>query len=258
MEPRHSAEDFYDDLAAEYHLIFRDRWKAAQAHGEIVDKILFYVGVSPGARLLDCTCGIGTQALPLSLRGYRVLGTDISAAAVHIARQEAKRRNIAAEFVVSDVRDLAGLVPDQFEAVLACDNSLAHLLTEEHLLAALLSIRSRLASGGAFLASIRDYDQLTQDRPTGVLPVTYSSDRGRRIVGQAWEWTEAGDGILVRLFILKETRDGWSSSVRTVKSRAWHRADLESALSAAGFRRVIWHSTDESGYHQPIVTARAT
>ena len=30
----------------------------------------------PPASVLDCTCGIGTQALPLAALGYRVTGTD--------------------------------------------------------------------------------------------------------------------------------------------------------------------------------------
>lgn len=258
MEEGSSAREFYDDLAGEYHLIFRDWWEASQGHGEIISKLLVEVGVLPEARLLDCTCGIGTQALPLALRGYRVLGTDISAGAVARAREEARKREIAVEFAVSDVRELTHVTSNDFDAVLACDNSLAHLLTEGNLLAALRSIRKCLASGGVFLASIRDYDQLSRERPRGVAPVTYSSDRRRRIVGQAWEWTDTGEVILITLFILKEGQDGWSCSVRTIHSRAWHRADIESALLAAGFDGLAWHSTDESGYHQPIVTARAT
>jgi tRNA/tmRNA/rRNA uracil-C5-methylase (TrmA/RlmC/RlmD family) len=34
------------------------------------------------AAVLDCACGIGTQALGLALRGHRVVGTDVSARAV--------------------------------------------------------------------------------------------------------------------------------------------------------------------------------
>jgi glycine/sarcosine N-methyltransferase len=250
-----SAEEFYDGLASEYHLIFEDWWQAAKGHGEIIGRLLLDFGVRPEARLLDSTCGIGTQALPLALRGYRVLGADISAAAVARARQEAGRRDIAVDFAVCDVRELGRLVPYRFDAILACDNSLAHLLTEDDLVGALRSIRTCLRTGGVFLASLRDYDELSRERPTGVVPVTYASEGRRRIVGQAWQWMEAGEIVLITLFILKESQDGWSCSVWTTRSRAWHRADIEAALSGAGFDRVGWHSTDDSGYYQPIVTA---
>ncbi len=150
-----SAEEFYD-LAGEYHLLFEDWWEAAKGHGEIDARLLLDLGVHPGARLLDCTCGIGTQALPLALRGYRVLGTDISAAAIARAQQEAGKRDIPVDFAVCDVRNVGRLVPARFEAAFACDNSLAHLLTEDDLLGALRSIRTCLVPGGVFLASLRD------------------------------------------------------------------------------------------------------
>jgi 2-polyprenyl-3-methyl-5-hydroxy-6-metoxy-1,4-benzoquinol methylase len=60
---------------------------------------------------LDCTCGIGTQALPLARLGYRVTGTDISPAAVKRARAEATMRGLDADFKVSDVRDVHRHVP---------------------------------------------------------------------------------------------------------------------------------------------------
>lgn len=255
MEKGLSAEEFYDGLAGEYDLIFEDWWEAAKGHGEIIDRLLLDLGVRPGARLLDSTCGIGTQAIPLALRGYDVLGADISAAAIARARQEAGKRDIAVDFAVCDVRELGQLGRYRFDAALACDNSLAHLLTEDDLVAALRSIRTCLRTGGVFLASLRDYDELSRERPTGVVPVTYRSEGRRRIVGQAWQWMEAREAVLVTLFILKESQDGWSCSLWTTRSRAWHRAEIDTALGAAGFDRVGWSSTDESGYHQPIVTA---
>lgn len=257
MEEGLSAEDFYDALASEYHLMFQDWWEAAKAHGKIIGTLLLGLGVRPGARLLDCTCGIGTQALPLALQGYRVLGSDISAAAIARAQREARKRDIQVDFVVCDVREVGQLVSSRVEAVLACDNSLAHLLTADDLLAALRSIRMCLGTGGLFLASIRDYDQLSRERPAGIVPVTYSSNGRRRIVGQAWEWTETGETILIRLFILLEDQGGWSCSMWTTRSRAWHRSDMETALFAAGFDGVAWHWPHDSGYYQPIITARA-
>ncbi len=229
-----------------------------KGHREINARLLLDLGVHPGARLLDCTCGIGTQALPLALRGYRVLGTDISAAAIARAQQEAGKRDIPVDFAVCDVRNVGRLVPARFEAVFACDNSLAHLLTEDDRLGALRSIRTCLVPGEVFLASLRHHDRLSRERPSGVVPVTYTSEGRRRIVGQAWQWSETGGTILVTLFILKENQDGWSCPLWTTCSRAWHRADMERALLAAGFDGGTWHSTDDSGYYQRIVTARAT
>jgi glycine/sarcosine N-methyltransferase len=253
-----SVEDFYNDLAVDYHLLFQDWWEAAWWHGEIIGRLLLTLEVPPGARLLDSTCGIGTQALPLALRGYQVLGTDISPAAIDRARREADARGIGAEFVVCDIRQVGRLASSPFDAALACDNSFPHLRTDADLVTALRSIRTCLRRGGVFIASIRDYDTLSIDRPGGIPPVTYQSQGRRRIVGQAWQWSEDADTVLVQLFILQEEQGGWSCSVWTTQYRAWRRAELASALMTSGFDGATWHSTEESGYYQPIVTARAT
>lgn len=252
-----SVEEFYDRLASDYHLLFQDWWEAAVWHGEIIGRLLLTLEVRPGARLLDCTCGIGTQALPLALRGYRVLGSDVSAAAIDRARREADERAIRVDFAVCDLREVGRLASSRFDAVIACDNSLPHLRTDDDLISALRSIRMCLPAGGLFLASIRDYDALSRDRPGGVVPVTYSSNAPRRIVGQAWQWSERGETVLIRLFILQESHGGWSCSLWTTRYRAWRRAELEAALTTSGFDGGTWHSTDDSGYYQPIVTARA-
>lgn len=253
-----SVEDFYNGLAGDYHLLFQDWWEAALWHGEIIGRLLLTLEVPPGGRLLDSTCGIGTQALPLALRGYQVFGTDLSRAAIDRARREADERGIGAEFALCDVRQVARLASSPFDAALACDNSLPHLRTDADLVSALRSIRICLQRGGVFIASIRDYDALSIDRPSGVAPVTYHSHGQRRIVGQAWQWSEDADSVFVRLFILQEKQSGWSCSLLGTQYRAWRRAELESALVTSGFNGAIWHSTEESGYYQPIVTARAT
>ncbi|HZD79113.1 MAG TPA: class I SAM-dependent methyltransferase [Actinomycetota bacterium] len=252
-----SARGFFDALAGEYHLLLDDWWEAAETHGRIIGGLLREHGVPPGEGLLDCTCGIGTQALPLARQGYRVLGTDLSAAAIARARKEAKERGIQVELAVSDVRQVHRLVPSPVEAVIACDNSFAHLLTKDDLRAALRSVRACLAPGRLFLASIRDYDRLSEERPTGVVPLTYPTGGPRRIVGQAWEWSESAEALLIRLFILREEHDDWSCSLWATRLRAWRRHEVDSALGVAGFHDIVWHFPDDSGYYQPIVTARA-
>ena len=47
-----------------------------------------------------------------------------------------------------------------FDAVIACDNSLPHLLTDDDLLAALVQLRRATAPGGVCAISVRDYAAL--------------------------------------------------------------------------------------------------
>ncbi|WP_330188183.1 class I SAM-dependent methyltransferase [Pseudarthrobacter sp. J75] len=171
-------EQFYDALASEYHLLFDDWWSAAQWHGRVIAGILVQQGLA-GGRLLDCTCGIGTQALPLAALGYAVTATDVSEAAVERARAEAAARGIGVECGVCDVRGVRDHVRGLFDAVISCDNALPHLLTDGDLERALRSIRACLRPGGLLLATLRDYDALRLTRPEGV-PISIHGDAGSR------------------------------------------------------------------------------
>jgi glycine/sarcosine N-methyltransferase len=252
-----SPRAFYDALAADYDVLFDDWWAAAQWHASTVERMLQSHGVAPAARLLDCACGIGTQALGLAARGYEVTGSDVSANAVERARREAVAHGIDVELGVGDMRALDTVVRPAFDVVIACDNALPHLLTVDDLDDAIGAITRVLAPGGLFLASVRDYDALRRERPSGVPPIMRKRDGKREIVGQAWEWSRDGEQIRIHLFVVREDIDGWHTDVHTTWYRALTRAGLTDALTRAGLEDVRWHMPDESGYYQPMVTARA-
>ncbi len=252
-----SPRAFYDALAADYDVLFDDWWTAAQWHASIVDRMLQRHGVARGAQLLDCACGIGTQALGLAARGYAVTGTDVSSEALERARREAIAHGVEADLVVSDMREVDTVLRRTFDAVIACDNALPHLLGDDDLDAAIGAIRRVLAPGGVFLASVRDYDALRAERPSGVPATTRERMGTREIVGQAWEWSDNGDQIRIHLFVVRENTDGWDTDVHTTWYRALTRAELIDALTRAGLVDVQWHAPEETGYYQPMVTARA-
>ena len=94
--------NFYDELAESYHLIF-DNWDAAIVRQRDVLARLLPTPAN-GKRILDCTCGIGTQAIGLAMLGFRVEGSDTSVASITRARREASARSLKAEFRVDDMR----------------------------------------------------------------------------------------------------------------------------------------------------------
>ena len=245
---------FYDELAADYHLIFRDWWASATRQGDVLAGLLHRAGIDPPATVYDCTCGIGTQALPLAALGFRVTGSDLSATAIERARAEARERGIDILLDVADVRALSRV---RAAAVLSCDNSLPHLLTDDDLAAAVRSVRGCLDAGGLFLASIRDYDALLRDGTAGVMPAVHETGGTRRIAGQAWQWADDRRTLEINLFVLRQEGDGWTAQVRSTTYRALRRAELTAALAAGGFGEITWLEPAETGYHQPVVLARA-
>jgi SAM-dependent methyltransferase len=185
-----------------------------------------------------------------------VTGTDISANAIERAQYEATERALDVRLAVADMRSVHEVAPGPFDAVICCDNALPHLLNDDDLDTALQSIRRTLRAGGVFLASVRDYDQLRADRPTGIPSVVRERPEGREIYGQTWEWLDGGSQIRIHLFFLRERAGAWSSEVHTTTYRPVTRDQLNAALARAGFVDVTWLAPAESGYYQPMVTAR--
>jgi glycine/sarcosine N-methyltransferase len=246
-----SIRDFYDGLAADYHLVYGDHWDDAVARqGEVLDALIRDVH-GAAANVLDCSCGIGTQAIGLALRGHRVHGTDISERSLERARIEAARLGADVSFAVADFRDLTS-VSGTFDVVLSCDNALPHLLDEAETASALRAMRSKLRPAGLLMISIRDYDK---ERPPAPPPYVVAGPP-RRLVVRLHDW-DAPDSPLytVRFFFLTENDDGWELAHHAARYRAMPHAELEAAARDAGFEGLAWR--EDVGYHQPILTARA-
>jgi SAM-dependent methyltransferase len=251
-----SVARFYDGLADEYHLLFADWDASVRRQGEILDRLIADRLGPPPHRVLDCACGIGTQVIGLAQRGYRVHGTDISPAAVARAQREAARLGVSLTTAVADLRALDG-VDGSYDVVLACDNAVPHLLTDEDLRLAAVGMRGKLRDGGLLVISIRDYDGLIAEKPRSELPRVFDRPDGRQIAFQVWDWDEATPTYTVHQYVVRETDGGWQTRHQSTVYRALQRADLAAIVRAAGFREVGWHRPGETGYYQPILTARA-
>ncbi len=251
-----SVSEFYDQLTGNYHLLFADWKRSILWQGEVLDALIRAEMGDLPQRVLDCTCGIGTQALSLAQRGYRVHGTDLSATAIDRARQEAGAMALSITFGVADVRTLSDQVAGTFDVVLSCDNALPHLLTDEDLKRAACSMADKLRPGGLLLASIRDYDALVRERQPATLPRVIDEAGRRRIVFQVWDWAPDGRMYEVHQFIVHGTGSDWHTAHYTTQYRALLREELHAILESAGFAKLRWLMPQESGYYQPVVIAR--
>lgn len=249
---------FYDDLANHYHLLLEDWERSLAWQAEVLERLMVEA-LGPGPKsVLDAACGIGTQALGLSARGHQVAGSDLSAAAVARAKREAKARGLQLRLTVADMRNLSGYHAGPFDALCIMDNSLAHLGRDEDLLACLTEAQGLLRPGGLFMASLRDYDALMQSRPTSAPLRVFDGPEGRRILFQLWDWRRDGAGYRVQQYILLQKAKDAAPETLHFSTDSWciGRARLTGLMTAAGFSDITWRNEAESGYYQPIVTAR--
>lgn len=248
--------EFYDNLADSYHLIATDWDSAVKSQGHVLYELIAnrFPQIS-SVSVLDCSCGIGTQAIGLALKGYQVHATDLSSKAVKQARQQADRLGAKLTFGVADFRTLSRDVDGTFEVVISCDNSLPHLLNDHDFAVAASNIFGKLKPGGIFIASIRDYDEMLKTKPSGMVPKRVQDQLGERIYTQAWTWSADTNQYEVELFLLLKSETGWKTQSYKTEYRAIQREELSSFLKQAGFTNVEWSMPNNSSYYQPIVIA---
>ncbi|MFJ7736699.1 class I SAM-dependent DNA methyltransferase [Lysinibacillus sp. NPDC097287] len=248
---------FYEELAEDYHLIFVDWNQAISRQGEVLDKLIrskFTTSSAHNISVLDCSCGIGTQAIGLAKYGYNVSATDISPASVKRAEKEAVSHGVHINFGVADFRTLDQDVSGVFDIVLSADNAIPHLMIDEDLNKAFQNIHTKLNHNGLLIVTIRDYDAMVKEKPTITQPNVL--DEGKRIVFQVYDWAEDGKTYTVHQFIMHEINGEWKTKHNRTEYRAWLREEINNMLNVIGFTDVEWRFPEDTGYYQPIMTAR--
>ena len=204
-------------------------------------------------RVLDCSCGIGTQAIGLALRGHDVLATDLSPGAVERAAREAAAMGTHLAIGVADFTRLAEQVDGTFACVLSCDNSVAHLHADDDLARFAAGVASKLEPGG-----------LAAGQPARLRAARGGARAGPSRARRAGHDLLPGLGVGRRgpqrtscaQFTLRGEGERWQTACRRTRLRALLRGELCGALDAAGLADVRWRTPAETGYYQPIVTAR--
>ena len=246
-------QTFYDNLATQYDKLFQDWQTTVQEQAVILENLFSAHGFDRSARILDCACGIGTQAIGLALRGYPVTASDISNGELAEARERAAKNQVQLPFVHADFCSLSEVFSDPFDIVICMDNALPHMLTAEDLEKAIGSITRQIADGGLFVASIRDYDALLQDRPPYSPPYIHRTDKGQRVSFQTWVWE--GEHYKLTQYIIDD-QETLQVSKFDCEYRATRRDELTKLLLDSGCSEVVWKFPEETGFYQPIVVAK--
>jgi SAM-dependent methyltransferase len=102
-------------------------------------------------RLLDAGCGSGKYSIPLKMRGFGVIGVDVSPAALKMAVEGSERRELEIKFLAADICHLP--FQDASFDVVWCYGVLGHLLSDERKLA-ISEFRRLLRSGGRLFLEV--------------------------------------------------------------------------------------------------------
>lgn len=245
----HETAAFYSALAPLYHLVYPDWEGAIQRQASDLDLLIREQWGDATRYVRDVACGVGTQSLGLAKMGYSVTASDLSTKAVDRARLEAKERGLSIDFSVADMREVSSQYSKPFDVVVACDNSVSHLLSDADILAALKRFFDCLRPGGGCIVSVRDYEQedlsRQQVKPFGVR----MADGARWLVLQVWD-PRPPLYDLTMYFV----EDRGEAECRTHAMRSTYyaigTAKLVDLMKAAGFAHV---RRLDGRYFQPLV-----
>ena len=230
-------EDFYDDLAPHYHLLFEDWDEGIVRQGRWLASVI-RENWPHASTVLDVSCGIGTQAIALAANGYRVTASDLSAKAIDRARLEAQKRGHDISFSVCDMLSAHAHHGGAFDVVISCDNALPHLLTDESICAALKQMFACARPGGGCLITIRDYEHEKRGRNI-FKPYGVRIEGGNRYaIFQIWDFE--GEIYDLTLFMVKEDLHSKQATAETMHSRyyAISTATMLRLMEQAGFEQV--------------------
>ena len=227
----------YDDFAS-----FYDAFASGSDYEAWTDRIMALLDSYGwrGGTVLDVACGTGNSFLPLCRRGFDVTATDRSAGMLAVAARKAPD----VPLIQADMRELPEL--GAFDLITCFDDSLNHLLSDEHLCSALRSMRANLAAGGLLLF---DLNTLLAYRTTFAVASAVERD------DLVFVWRGDSDGeappgcrATAHIDVFSRERDDRYARVRTShQQRHFAPHDVVALLARAGLESVDVHGVLDDG-----------
>ena len=241
---------FYDDLADLHHLIFEDWPASIERQAAQLDAI-----IRPnvdGKRIADVACGIGTQSLGLASRGYEVVGSDLSSNALRRAQREAAARGLKIDFHLDDMRRLSTHPDASADVVIACDNAVPHLLSDDEVLGAFRQFWRVVKLGGMLIISVRDYAAIPREQWRFVSYGVRPQPDCKVAMFQVWQW-DGNDFYDLNFYFVFDYGDRVESRVFRARYYAISIARLMEIARQAGFEDV--RRVDDQ-FFQPLILGK--
>lgn len=201
-----------------------------------VQRMTGWLGLAPGGRLLDVTCGPGLYAAEFARRGVAVTGIDFSPASIAHARELCK--GLPCQFIQGDVREM-DFGGGDFDAAIYLYGQFTVLRPEESA-AVLRRIRAALRPGGRLLLEVLESDRFDKRDSSW-----WFTDRGGlwgdfpylHLGERAWDPEQ---GAAVERFHILNLETG-EMQVYGLADQAYTVEQMTQMLDGAGFRPVELH-----------------
>lgn len=243
-------EAYYNALAPYYKFIYLDWEASVKRQASALDGVIREFFGHNVRHVLDAACGIGTQSIGLAQLGYTVTASDISSVEVEQARAEASQGGLSIDFRVADMRQLWQAHQKQFDVVIACDNAIPHLLSDQEIRQVFEQFYQCTTPKGGCIISVRDYANMERGEQTLYPRLKHDLEDGRIVIFDLWEFDEDFYDITTYIVEDKAQPIARTQVVRGGRYYCVSIATLEMLLAQVGFTRV---KTLMDRFFQPLI-----
>lgn len=216
------------DFPRAYEVAFSFRDVAAE-----VDALLGWHG-GPVASALELAAGPADHALDLAGRGVPTSALDLSEAMCRRAAERAAERGLTLPVTHADMTDFH--LGAAFDLVFCLIDSLAHVLTLDHLVAHLTCVRAHLAPGGAYvIESLHPADGF---HPGARTDTEWTIERPDLRVRVRWGRDEPIDPLtqITDMLVTIDLSGSWGAERigQVLAQRFWTADEIDAAARLAG------------------------
>jgi len=113
-------DELFIEKAELFLRVLDSRWSQGVREAEYIDKLLAKLGVGRGSTVLDLGCGNGRIAISLALKGYKVVGVDISPIFIEDAKRRARECGASdrVKFIIGNALELDKLLSEEVDVAI--------------------------------------------------------------------------------------------------------------------------------------------
>lgn len=217
----------YDKESKHYDAFNEDNSKVIN---QFIEQILAKYRVKS---VLDLSCGTGSQVFCLEKRGFDVVGVDINAAMLKIAKSKARQAKKKINFLEGDMRTTN--VGD-FDAVLTIFNAIGHL-TKKDFEKTLKNVCANLKDGGIYIFDIFNLHYLLESDNITKLTIDVQKKSGNAIAREIQYSTINQSGVLASYDIYHEQIGNQKPKITTAYQtlQVYSSRQLKEMLNKNGF-----------------------
>lgn len=240
------AEWYEESFGEDYLLVYKHR--DIQGAKREVHKMIAWLGLGQGAKVLDLCCGMGRHSMALHEAGFEVTGVDLSPVLLREAKKNDPEGKVT--WLRADMRDLP--LEGGFDAVVNLFSSFGYFERDEEHVRVLKEIARVLKPDGRFII-----DYLNPRYIAGhLVPASERTDEGQLISER-----RAIEEGYVKKWITITSMDGRDASPDNPRKymeriKLYEREDFAAMLSEAGLTLDHVHGDYDEGEFDPDQSPR--